>query len=100
MTPMELETYSSTGLGTNSLDLSHSPTSRSTRSELRDSRHTTINPIQVGPSAALPKPQKIRGWIQLAALCWSLFLIGWSDACTGPLLPRMREVYHVGHRDH
>lgn len=29
-------------------------------------------------------------------LCWTLFLAGWNDASTGPLLPRIQEVYHVG----
>ena len=51
-------------------------------------------------SSALLKTQKIRGQIQFMALCWSLFLLGWNDGCTGPLLPRIKEVYHVGHRDH
>ena len=96
---MELETYSSHRVRLNSLDISHSPTAGSIHSELRNSRHTTSsNPIV--PSSAILKRQKIKGRIQFAALCWSLFLVGWSDACTGPLLPRIQEVYHVGHRDH
>ena len=28
-------------------------------------------------------------------LCWSLFLAGWNDGSTGPLLPRIQTVYHV-----
>ena len=51
-------------------------------------------------SSALLKTQKIRGRIQFMALCWFLFLLGWNDGCTGPLLPRIKEVYQVGHRDH
>lgn len=53
-----------------------------------------------GTTSVLLKTQKIRGQIQLAALCSSLFLIGWNDGCAGPLLPRIQEAYHVGHRDH
>jgi len=34
---------------------------------------------------------------QFLALCWSLFLIGWTDGSTGPLLPRIQIFYHVGH---
>lgn len=33
--------------------------------------------------------------IQFITLCWTLFLAGWNDASTGPLLPRIQEVYHV-----
>ncbi|TFK92343.1 MFS general substrate transporter [Polyporus arcularius HHB13444] len=34
--------------------------------------------------------------LQFAVLCWTLFLAGWNDGTTGPLLPRMQSVYHVG----
>ncbi|RDX45187.1 MFS general substrate transporter [Lentinus brumalis] len=34
--------------------------------------------------------------IQFATLCWTLFLAGWNDGTTGPLLPRIQRVYHVG----
>lgn len=33
--------------------------------------------------------------IHFAAMCWSLFMAGWNDGTTGPLLPRIQEVYHV-----
>ncbi|KAF8966641.1 MFS general substrate transporter [Flammula alnicola] len=33
--------------------------------------------------------------VQFVALCWTLFLAGWNDGTTGPLLPRIQEVYHV-----
>ena len=52
--------------------------------------------IRVVPSLALLRTQKIKGRIQFMALCWTLFLIGWNDGCTGPLLPRIKKVYHVG----
>lgn len=34
--------------------------------------------------------------VQFLALCWSLFLMGWTDGSTGPLLPRIQESYKVG----
>lgn len=36
-----------------------------------------------------------RARIQFFSLCWTLFLAGWSDASTGPLLPRIQSTYHV-----
>jgi hypothetical protein len=41
------------------------------------------------------KSLKSREKIQFFALCWSLFLLGWCDSSTGPLLPRIQNVYHV-----
>lgn len=32
---------------------------------------------------------------QFLALCWSLFLLGWNDGSTGPLLPRIQKSYDV-----
>ena len=32
---------------------------------------------------------------QFLALCWALFVIGWTDGSTGPLLPRIQNVYGV-----
>jgi hypothetical protein len=32
---------------------------------------------------------------QLLALCWSLFLMGWNDGSTGPLLPTIQKSYGV-----
>ncbi|KAL6302999.1 MFS general substrate transporter [Sparassis latifolia] len=34
--------------------------------------------------------------IQFAAMCLCLFLAGWNDGTTGPLLPRIQKVYNVG----
>ncbi|KAL1949087.1 hypothetical protein VTO73DRAFT_10893 [Trametes versicolor] len=39
---------------------------------------------------------KRKARIQFAALCWTLYLAGWNDGTTGPLLPRIQAVYHVG----
>ncbi|KAJ3731003.1 major facilitator superfamily domain-containing protein [Lentinula guzmanii] len=38
-----------------------------------------------------------REYIQLAALYWCMFLAGWNDGSTGPLLPKIQEVYNVGY---
>ncbi|KZV63221.1 MFS general substrate transporter [Peniophora sp. CONT] len=43
------------------------------------------------------KTHKWRAWTQFAACSWSLFMAGWNDGTTGPLLPRIQEVYHVGY---
>ena len=42
------------------------------------------------------KAQINKARVQFLTLCWTLFLAGWNDGSTGPLLPRIREVYHVG----
>lgn len=42
------------------------------------------------------KKQKAAENVQFAALCWCIFVAGWNDGTTGPLLPRIQEVYHVG----
>ena len=77
------------------IDLDAAPT-LDTTDEIKGTASSNLNV----PSSPLLKTQKIRGRIQFAVLCWSLFLLGWNDGCTGPLLPRIQEVYHVGHRDH
>jgi hypothetical protein len=35
---------------------------------------------------------------QFLALCWALFVIGWTDGSTGPLLPRIQKFYDVSWR--
>lgn len=37
----------------------------------------------------------LRANIHFATLCWAAVLNGWSDSSTGPLLPRIEQVYHV-----
>ncbi|KAE9403958.1 MFS general substrate transporter [Gymnopus androsaceus JB14] len=64
--------------------------------------------VQQNTEASIPEPiaaseeagrskYKSREYIQLAALYWCLFLAGWNDGSTGPLLPRIQEVYNVGY---
>lgn len=43
------------------------------------------------------KAMRRRAWIQFATLCWSIFVVGWNDGTTGPLVPRLQEVYHVSY---
>ena len=32
---------------------------------------------------------------QFLALCWTLFVVGWTDGSTGTLLPRIQNFYDV-----
>ena len=36
-----------------------------------------------------------KGRIMYGTLLWTMFLSGWNDGTTGPLLPRIQTVYHV-----
>lgn len=42
------------------------------------------------------KAQRLRARTQFATLCWTLYIAGWNDGTTGPLLPRIQKVYNVG----
>ncbi|KAH9939471.1 MFS general substrate transporter [Amylocystis lapponica] len=55
----------------------------------KDGTTTSVSPAE-------PSAQKFRAQLQFATMCWSLFLAGWNDGTTGPLLPRIQSVYHVG----
>lgn len=65
-------------------------------SNLKKASDADVN--ETGDVLDHPEPTKRQvrtGRIQFAALCWALFLAGWNDGTTGPLLPRIREIYHV-----
>lgn len=65
-----------------------------------DSSATTANGAAEKSSDTLPaltSKQKLTARIQFVALCWTLFVAGWNDGTTGPLLPRIQEVYGVRH---
>ncbi|KAF9448127.1 MFS general substrate transporter [Macrolepiota fuliginosa MF-IS2] len=49
------------------------------------------------PTDTRTAKQKKAEIIQLMALNWFVFLIGWNDGANGPLLPRIQEHYHVGY---
>jgi hypothetical protein len=42
------------------------------------------------------KRQRLLAKVQFATVCFTMYLAGWNDGTTGPLLPRIQEVYHVG----
>ncbi|KAF7983221.1 hypothetical protein HWV62_23506 [Athelia sp. TMB] len=48
-------------------------------------------------SVKLSQTKSQRRWthVQFASCCFALFLAGWNDGTTGPLLPRIQEDYHV-----
>jgi len=41
------------------------------------------------------RPHRVRARVQFATLCWTMYLAGWNDGSTGPLLPRIQKVYNV-----
>ncbi|TEB34190.1 MFS general substrate transporter [Coprinellus micaceus] len=45
----------------------------------------------------LTRRQRLISRFQYGTLCYTLFIVGWNDGSTGPLIPRMREVYNVGY---
>ena len=58
-----------------------------------------LNPISYQPASNLTprllKLQKRNSMVQFLAVCWCIFLVGWNDGSTGPLLPRIQENYRV-----
>ncbi|KAG1800261.1 major facilitator superfamily domain-containing protein [Suillus plorans] len=44
---------------------------------------------------AQTKRQRLRARVQFATVCGSMYLAGWNDGTTGPLLPRIQEVYDL-----
>lgn len=53
--------------------------------------------VKAGSSSDEVKPASVRltAWLQFSALCFTLFIAGWNDGTTGPLLPRIQSNYHV-----
>ncbi|KAI9463115.1 MFS general substrate transporter [Boletus coccyginus] len=48
-----------------------------------------------GDTVIRTKAQHLRARIHFVTLCWTLYLAGWNDGTTGPLLPRIQKVYNV-----
>lgn len=65
---------------------------RSNEAEIQDNERTPL----VQSDKLLSKKQERKASIQFLALCWSLFVLGWTDGTVGPLLPRIQQVYDVG----
>ena len=73
----------STNLGVDSRDHDHCIQSVVDTLMLRDEK---------GPS----KKEERVARAQFLALCWTLFVVGWTDGSTGPLLPKIQNFYDVG----
>ncbi|PPQ74073.1 hypothetical protein CVT24_012943 [Panaeolus cyanescens] len=57
---------------------------------------TSTNAIESKSSETLPtltSKQKTIATVQFITLCWTLFVAGWNDGTTGPLLSRIQAVY-------
>ncbi|KAA1472113.1 MFS general substrate transporter [Dentipellis sp. KUC8613] len=52
--------------------------------------------LQDGTQPEAKASPTTRANVQFASLCLTMLLAGWNDASTGPLLPRIQAVYHVG----
>ncbi|RPD61411.1 MFS general substrate transporter [Lentinus tigrinus ALCF2SS1-6] len=60
------------------------------------SLHSHPDDVPATAIPALTAASRLKARIQFATLCWTLFLAGWNDGTTGPLLQRIQNVYHVG----
>ena len=54
-----------------------------------------LDPLLGKDLKVLTKEEARSARAQFLALCWALFIIGWCDGSTGPLLPRIQEFYNV-----
>ncbi|KAG2156825.1 MFS general substrate transporter [Suillus bovinus] len=57
-------------------------------SSASDSRAASVSDLK-----AQPARQRLRAQVQFATACGSMYLAGWNDGTTGPLLPRIQKVY-------
>ena len=58
----------------------------------------TSRPRSTISAAASPKTtarEKKAGLIQFFAICWCIYVVGWHDGSSGPLLPRIQQEYQV-----
>ncbi|KAG2124448.1 MFS general substrate transporter [Suillus clintonianus] len=53
-----------------------------------DSKAASVSDLK-----AQTKGQRLRARVQFATACGSMYLAGWNDGSTGPLLPRIQSVY-------
>lgn len=54
-----------------------------------------LEPLIVRNQKVLTKKEVCVARAQFLSLCWALFVIGWTDGSTGPLLPRIQHFYDV-----
>ena len=74
-------------LDSTNIDVDSTDYERRTQSEL----DPLIQRDEKGPTV---KEQRVAR-AQFLALCWALFVVGWTDGSTGPLLPRIQVFYDV-----
>ncbi|KAF9528689.1 major facilitator superfamily domain-containing protein [Crepidotus variabilis] len=73
--------------------LSQIPSTNNERTSPLEPRHSDA---RFTDQVALTPQQKRVGLAQFLAVCWSIYLVGWNDGTTGPLLPRIQEQYQLG----
>jgi hypothetical protein len=58
-----------------------------------------IQPLEVEDREELSTAQRMafrrKDTVQYAAACFALFMSGWNDGSTGPLMPTVQSFYHV-----
>jgi hypothetical protein len=64
-------------------------------SSASDSKEASVSDLK-----AQTKRQRLRARVQFATVCGSMYLAGWNDGTTGPLLPRIQIVYGVSDFKH
>ena len=57
--------------------------------------HSELEPLIPRDEKVPTKKEERVSRAQFLALCWALFVIGWTDGSTGPLLPRIQKFYDV-----
>ncbi|KAG0691994.1 hypothetical protein DFH29DRAFT_606851 [Suillus ampliporus] len=61
-----------------------------------ESSATASGAASISDLKAQTKGQRLRARVQFATVCGSMYVAGWNDGSTGPLLPRIQTVYGVG----
>ncbi|KAK1220367.1 hypothetical protein PQX77_016858 [Marasmius sp. AFHP31] len=80
---------------------SHSHTVRHVAHQKSDSEPATSQDREDMPSADSDVPfvqtraQEIKAYVQMISLSWAMFVVGWNDGTTGPLLPKIQSIYNV-----
>lgn len=78
-------------------DVKKPASSEETRVDEGSEKTIYANVDSKADTSAPTRKQMNRTQLQFTALCWTLFLTGWNDGSTGPLLPRIQRVYNVGY---
>jgi hypothetical protein len=74
--------------GTNAEQISHNPITY-------PPPLLSVDLLTAENTESLAKLFRRKSRMHFAALCLCLFLVGWNDGSTGPLLPALQESYHV-----